>query len=100
MINAVSDRVAQLPEDERPKVVVFGESLGSFGTEHAFAGITDLSTKIDGGMLVGPPWFNPIWTPLTEAREPGTPVWRPIYEGGETVRFVVLPETDFEEVGV
>ncbi len=96
MINAVSDRVAQLPEDERPKVVVFGESLGSFGTEHAFAGITDLSTKIDGGMLVGPPWFNPIWSPLTEAREPGTPVWRPIYGGGETVRFVVLPETDFD----
>jgi uncharacterized membrane protein len=96
MINAVSDRVAQLPESEQPKVVVFGESLGSFGTEHAFAGITDLSSKVDGGMLVGPPWFNPLWSPLTQAREPGTPVWRPIYNGGETVRFVVIPETDVD----
>ena len=95
-INAVADRVAQMPEDERPKVVVFGESLGSFGTEHAFSGMTDLANKIDGGMLVGPPWFNPLWGPLTDAREPGTPVWRPIYDDGETVRFVVLPETDFD----
>ena len=96
MINAVADRVAQLPEGEQPRVVVFGESLGSFGTEHAFSGITDLSNKIDGAMLVGPPWFNPLWGPLTEAREPGTPVWKPIYENGETVRFVVVPETDID----
>ncbi|GMQ85816.1 MAG: alpha/beta-hydrolase family protein [Acidimicrobiia bacterium] len=96
MINAVSDRVAQLPEADRPRLVVFGESLGSFGIEHAFTGITDLSSKIDGGMLAGPPWFNPLWGPLTDAREPGTPVWRPIYNNGETVRFVVNPETDFD----
>lgn len=96
MINAVTDRVAELPAGERPKVVVFGESLGSFGTEHAFAGMTDLATRIDGAMLVGPPWFNPLWGPLTDAREPGTPVWKPIYQGGETVRFVVSPETDID----
>ena len=96
MINAVADRVASMPEADRPKVVVFGESLGSFGTEHAFAGMTDLATKIDGGMLMGPPWFNPLWGPLTEAREPGTPVWRPIYEGGETVRFAVNPTEDLK----
>lgn len=92
MISTVSDRVNQLPEDGRPRLVVFGESLGSYGTETAFLGLSDLTARVDGGMLVGPPWFNPLWGPLTEAREPGTPVWRPIYEKGETVRFAVLPE--------
>ena len=92
MISAVSDRVNQVPEDGRPRLVVFGESLGSYGTETAFLGLSDLTARVDGGMLVGPPWFNPLWGPLTEAREPGTPVWRPIYEKGETVRFAVLPE--------
>ena len=96
MINAVAERVAELPEPERPRFVVFGESLGSYGTEHAFAGMTDLRNTIDGAMLMGPPWFNPLWRPLTGAREPGTPVWRPIFEKGETVRFVVDPATDID----
>ena len=94
MIKAVTDRVGQLPEQDRPLVVVFGESLGSYGTEIAFEGLSDLTDRVDGGMLVGPPWFNPLWGPLTEAREEGTPVWRPIYERGETVRFSVIPSED------
>ena len=36
LFGAVSARIRALPEAQRPKLVVFGESLGSFGGEAPF----------------------------------------------------------------
>ena len=91
MINAVYDRWSQLPEDSRPRLLLFGESLGSFGTESAFEDINDMVSKIDGALLVGPVFQNDIHNQVTADREEGTPAWRPVYEDGEHVRFVVSP---------
>lgn len=93
LFEAVHERWAQLPERSRPKLLVFGLSLGSYGTEQVFAGPTvqaslaNLTSRTDGVLLVGPTASNPIWKDLTSDRDPGTPVWRPVYEGGEVVRF-------------
>jgi uncharacterized membrane protein len=40
---------------------------------------------------VGPTFQNPLHTQLTDDRSPGSPAWRPIYAGGEHVRFAVAP---------
>ncbi|MGD9484852.1 alpha/beta hydrolase [Streptomyces sp. TRM70308] len=94
LVAAVQQRLAELPEEGRPKLVVFGESMGATAVEDSFDGIADLLASTDGALLVGPPHYSPIWSEVTEARDPGSPVWRPVYEDGEHVRFAQYPQRD------
>ncbi|MEU4508880.1 alpha/beta-hydrolase family protein [Nonomuraea wenchangensis] len=92
LFEAVRARWAELPADDRPKLVLAGESLGSYALENAFRDLDDLAARTDGAVFVGPPNANPIWHRVTVGREPGSPVWRPVYEAGRTVRFAQTPE--------
>ena len=93
LITAVSERWAALPEQTRPQLLLFGESLGSFGTESAFdGGISELLASVDGALLVGPVFQNAIHERLTATRDDGSPYWRPVYDDGAHVRFAVQPD--------
>ncbi|SDL18046.1 Uncharacterized membrane protein [Nocardioides sp. YR527] len=92
LFDAVYGRWLEIPEADRPLLVVSGESLGSFGGEAAFSGAQDLATRTDGALFVGPTADNRLWSRFTEEREPGTPQVAPILDGGEIVRFADLPE--------
>ncbi|ETD31393.1 alpha/beta-hydrolase family protein [Williamsia sp. D3] len=85
--DAVYEKWEKLPPESRPKLVVMGESLGSFGGESAFGGVDDIAARTDGVLFTGPPNANDIWTDVTTNRDPGSPEWLPVYEQGETVRF-------------
>ncbi|MGW4634566.1 alpha/beta hydrolase [Nocardia sp. NPDC004415] len=87
LFEAVHAEWDTLPPDRRPKLVVFGESLGSFGGEAAFSGIQDMAARTDGVLFVGPTATNPVWRDATARRDPGSPQWLPIYRDGQTVRF-------------
>jgi len=87
LFDAVYERWRQFPEDARPRLVVFGESLGVDGSEAAFSGVADLRNRVDGALWVGPPNFSALWRAFTERRDPGTPERLPVYGGGATVRF-------------
>jgi uncharacterized membrane protein len=97
LYEAVHRRWSELPADSRPRLIVFGESLGSYGAEKPFIGedvASSVAHMVDGtsGMLfTGPTSENTIWKQLTDAREPGTPVWRPVYDGGAAVQFANRP---------
>jgi uncharacterized membrane protein len=78
---------ASLPESERPELYLFGLSLGSFGVESILTSINVLNAPVDGALLTGPPFVNPLWRQLTDDRDPGSPESLPIYEDGRTVRF-------------
>ena len=88
LIGAVHAEWAAMPADSRPKLVLFGESLGSYGTETTFGDLESMAAGADGTLLVGPPFANPIWRQLVDGRDEGTPVWHPVYDDGETVLFV------------
>jgi uncharacterized membrane protein len=87
LFNQVYAVWSTLPPDKRPKLVVFGESLGTFGGEAAFSGVYDLRNRTDGVLWTGPPNSNTLWTDFVGDREPGTREVLPVYEDGETVRF-------------
>jgi uncharacterized membrane protein len=93
----VHRRWAELPPGDRPRLVIFGESLGSFGAEAAFRGsdgtasLANLVAGSDGALFTGPTASNHIWDQFTDGREPGTPVWRPVYDGGTKVQFANRP---------
>ncbi len=76
-----------LPARHRPRLVVFGESLGAFGAQAAFSGVADITAPASGALFVGPPNDSELWRELTSARAKGSPEWLPVYHGGRTVRF-------------
>ena len=88
MIDAIHDRWEQLPPDHRPKLVLYGESLGSMAGQGAFGWLPDVSRMGFSSVLwVGPPNASPMWSGLTVRRDPGTPEVQPRYDNGRTVRF-------------
>ncbi|MBV8966955.1 MAG: alpha/beta-hydrolase family protein [Mycobacteriaceae bacterium] len=87
LFEAVSARVRALPEGQRPKLVVFGESLGSFGGEAPFLSVNNIVARTDGALFSGPTFNNTMWLDATEARDKGSPEWLPIYQDGQNVRF-------------
>src|SRR6185437_11882345 len=48
LFEAVDRLIRQMPEAERPKLVVFGESLGSFGGEASFMSLNNVLARTDG----------------------------------------------------
>ncbi|MGV9712008.1 alpha/beta hydrolase [Gordonia sp. NPDC003424] len=92
LFEAVDERVRAIPEAERPKLVVFGESLGSFAGEAAFGTIQTVSARTDGALFSGPTFNNTLWNDTTRNRDAGSPQWQPIYDNGQHVRFIADQE--------
>jgi uncharacterized membrane protein len=91
LFDQVHARWAQLPVGHRPQLLVFGESLGSLGSEAAFTDLADLRASADGVLWAGPTNANRLWSTWTAHRDPGSPEVLPIYQSGSTVRFVSRP---------
>jgi uncharacterized membrane protein len=88
MIDAVHDWWARLPPDRRPKLMLYGESLGSMAGQGAFSWLPDIATMGFSSVLwVGPPNASTLWKGITVRRDPGTPEVQPRYDNGRTVRF-------------
>jgi uncharacterized membrane protein len=94
LFNAVRARWSELPSDRRPKLVLFGKSLGTAGVEAPFVGVdasssvSNIVTRTDGVLIAGAKHSNPIHAQLTRERDPGSPVWLPVFDRGRSVRFV------------
>ncbi len=88
LFEAVDKRVRALPEGQRPKLVVFGESLGSFGGEAPFLSPNNIEARTDGALFSGPTFNNTMWETVTGHRDRGSPQWLPKYQQGENIRFV------------
>ncbi|MGE5762598.1 MAG: alpha/beta-hydrolase family protein [Mycobacterium leprae] len=87
LFDAVYERWSNLPADRRPKLYVFGESLGSFGGETAFSGEHDLRNRTSGALFAGPPHFNALYRSFTDQRDAGSREVQAVYKRGRTVRF-------------
>jgi uncharacterized membrane protein len=88
LIDAVQREWAKLPPDRRPKLVLYGESLGSMAGQAAFDSLQNIEEKGFSSVLwVGPPNSSPLWRDLTFHRDPGTPEIEPRYDNGRVVRF-------------
>jgi uncharacterized membrane protein len=88
LIDTVHDRWQQLPSGRRPKLVLYGESLGSMAGQAAFGFLPDISKMgFDAVLWVGPPQASPLWHALIVRRDPRTTEVEPRYDNGRTVRF-------------
>lgn len=95
LIDSVHDRWLQLPPDKRPKLVMYGESLGSMGGQGAFPWLPDIAEMGFSSVLwVGPPHESALWSGLVQRRDPGTREVEPRYDNGRTVRFAQATDAD------
>ncbi|MCW2511208.1 MAG: hypothetical protein JWR11_250 [Mycobacterium sp.] len=88
LIDTVHQRWSRLPADHRPKLVLYGESLGSLAGQGAFPWLPDIARMDFSAVLwVGPPHESSLWSAIVQRRDPGTPEVQPRYDNGSTVRF-------------
>ncbi|MCZ4556352.1 alpha/beta-hydrolase family protein [Rhodococcus maanshanensis] len=87
LIGRVHERWLREPAETRPKLLIYGESLGTQAGEAAFDGLADIRETVDGVLWVGPPNSNTLWSQLEARRDPGTRQVEPMYSDGLVVRF-------------
>lgn len=78
---------ATLPEQSRPKLYLYGLSLGSYGVGSVLNSVSIVNEPVDGALMSGPPFVNELHKTIVEHRDPGTAPWLPTYREGRTVRF-------------
>ena len=86
-----------LDPETRPKLYLYGESLGTTGIESTFSSVRDVMNSVDGILLTGPPNFNPLWSRLVDKRDPSSPEVKPEVPHEPAVRFANTPE-DVQEL--
>lgn len=84
---AVHRRWQLLPEAERPRLYLYGLSLGAHSSQQSLRLHEMLDSPISGAFWVGPPFVSQLWQTLTAERDPGSPAWLPRLTTGRVVRF-------------
>ena len=85
---AFHDFWSRLPEDTRPKLYLFGLSLGAMNTDLSYDFYDVVDAPMDGVFMSGPPFTSRGWGQLTRDRDAETPAWLPRFRNGEVVRFM------------
>ncbi|WP_444946690.1 alpha/beta hydrolase [Microbulbifer sp. VTAC004] len=87
LFKVIYDYWETLPASTRPRLYLFGLSLGAQLSEDSFEFYDIIDNPIDGALWAGPPFGMGVWRMITDNRDPGTPAWLPQFKGGEVVRF-------------
>ena len=88
VFRTIHDHWSTLPEGSRPDLYLYGLSLGAYGVEAILSSADILNEPIEGALMVGPTFLNPMHTEIETARDPGSPSWLPVFSDGRTVRFM------------
>ncbi len=98
LFDAVYDKWKNLSAENRPKLIVYGLSLGSLGIQGTFSGADDIENRTDGALFVGTPNDTPLWRYFTQHRDRPSPQWQPVYQQGRTIRFAATSQ-DLQDPG-
>lgn len=86
-----------LPPDQRPKLIVYGLSLGSYAMQSAFPDLDTLLARADGAVFAGTPARTGLWDQLSAQRDAGSPITQPVLDQGRQVRWFSAP-ADFAHI--
>ena len=93
-IHAIVEAWRRHPADHRPKLVLFGESLGAFGSQAAWpadATPADVVQDFSSVIWIGPPAESVLWKQWQADRSAG-PAWQPVIGDGSTARVFISSE--------
>lgn len=77
VFGAVHGHWRTLPEENRPRLFLFGLSLGSLHSDLATEAYAVAGDPFDGAFWVGPPFASRQWPRLIATRREGSPAWLP-----------------------
>lgn len=83
----VHEHWSTMPSNDRPRLYLFGLSLGALSSERSFQPYELLADPPQGAFWAGPPFASKLWRDVTNDREEGSPPWLPRYGDGSVVRF-------------
>ncbi|WP_444922275.1 alpha/beta hydrolase [Microbulbifer sp. CnH-101-G] len=87
LFKVIYDYWKELPVSKRPRLYLYGLSLGAKLSEDAFEFYDIIDNPIDGALWAGPPFSMKAWRVITDNRDPGSLAWLPQFRGGKVVRF-------------
>lgn len=88
LFEAVYGYWTMLPRDRRPRLFLFGLSLGALNSDLSFDLFDVLPDPFQGVLWAGPPFSSPSWRRITDSRVDGSPAWKPEFRDGSVVRFM------------
>jgi uncharacterized membrane protein len=77
-----------LPKDSRPRLYLYGLSLGAMSSEQSTDLFEVLGDPFNGALWSGPPYQSRLWRSITADRNPGSHGWLPRFRDGSIVRFM------------
>ncbi len=92
-VNAIVDAWKTKPADKRPELLLFGESLGSFGSQSAWDAsdtASEVAADVSKIMWIGPPAESVLWSTWQADRTSG-PAWQPVIEDGDIAKVFINP---------
>ncbi len=92
LYDEVYDYWQTLPKDSRPQLIAYGLSMGSYGGQAAFSGLSDFRERSEGAIFVGTPSNTELWRQFTSQRDKGSSEILPVYKNGEYLRFAASSE--------
>ncbi|MDP1878019.1 MAG: alpha/beta-hydrolase family protein [Actinomycetota bacterium] len=100
MIDGVLAAWRAQPADQRPELILFGQSLGAMGTQGAWTGAAtpvDVTAEIPHVIWMGPPAAAVLWSTWQDERTSG-PAWDPVIGDGAITRVLVSPSDTSHEL--
>jgi len=76
-----------LPEESRPRLYLFGLSLGALNSDRSFDFYDIIDDPFHGALWSGPPFRSDTWRDATERRQPDSPAWLPRFRDDSVIRF-------------
>lgn len=93
-VRTIVDAWRRQPAATRPELILFGQSLGAFGSQAAWpAGTspTQVAADIPKVVWVGPPAQSRLWAQW-QADRSGGPAWQPVIGDGRLTHVYVTPQ--------
>ncbi|WP_250462565.1 alpha/beta hydrolase [Microbulbifer litoralis] len=87
LFDAIYGHWSSLPEGARPRLFLFGLSLGALNSDRSFDFYDIIDDPFEGALWTGPPFRSNTWRQVTAERDPGSPAWLPQFRDGAVVRF-------------
>jgi uncharacterized membrane protein len=76
-----------LPKERRPRLYLFGLSLGARNSDLSADIFDVIADPYQGALWVGPPWDSVTWRRVTAMRAAGSPVWLPRFRDESLFHF-------------
>jgi len=76
-----------LPRERRPKLYLYGLSLGALNSQLSTDIYDVVADPFQGALWTGPPFRSQRWRTITDQRQDLSPAWLPRFRDGSLVRF-------------